>query len=164
MIECWRLKSDKLLQVVCNFSPVNKTNGSADLSQINHGNDNNRPKVWIMLCSIVFPLLCSGHRTTELEPGLLETNFFTRLIKIYNIFLVNKTNGSADLSQINHANDNNRPKVWIMFCSIVFPSLCSGDHTTELELGLLDTDFFTRLIKINNFSPVTRQRAQRTWA
>ena len=45
MIECWRLKSDKLLQVVCNFSPVNKTNGSADLSQINHGNDNNRPKV-----------------------------------------------------------------------------------------------------------------------
>ena len=45
MIECWRLKSDKLLQVVCNFSPVNKTNGLADLSQINHGNDNNRPKV-----------------------------------------------------------------------------------------------------------------------
>ena len=85
MIECWRLKSDKLLQVVCNFSPVNKTNGSADLSQINHGNDNNRPKVWIMLCSIVFPLLCY---TTELEPGLLDTDFFTRLIKIDNIFLI----------------------------------------------------------------------------
>lgn len=29
---------------VCNFSPVNKTNGPADLSQINHGNDNSRPK------------------------------------------------------------------------------------------------------------------------
>ena len=85
MIECWRLKSDKLLQVVCNFSPVNKTNGSADLSQINHGNDNNRPKVWIMLCSIVFPSLCS---TTELEPGLLDTDFFTRLIKINDIFFI----------------------------------------------------------------------------
>ena len=56
-----------------------------------------------------------------------------------------------------------------MLCSIVFPSLCSGHGTIELEPGLLDTDFFTRLIEINDiflilaiFDPLTRQMAQRT--
>ena len=39
-----------------------------------------------MLCSIVFPLLGSG--TIELELGLLDSDFFTRLIKIDNIFLI----------------------------------------------------------------------------
>ena len=42
--------------------------------------------MWIMLCSIVFPLLCSGHRTTELKLGVMDTDIFTRLIKINMIF------------------------------------------------------------------------------